>query len=124
MHSPDNTISFHSLEENLKKALTELLVLFLLNEKECYIVELTESLRQRSGGALDIVFPYGAIYRLENEGYIQETRKRIAPDGRRRQYVGITELGKAYLSVLLKGYRQFIGGVDAILKGEDSNGQQ
>ncbi len=124
MHSPDNTISFHSLEENLKKALTELLVLFLLNEKECYIVELTEALRQRSGGALDIVFPYGAIYRLENEGYIQETRKRIAPDGRRRQYVGITELGKAYLSVLLKGYRQFIGGVDAILKGEDSNGQQ
>ena len=124
MHSPDNTISFHSLEENLKKALTELLVLFLLNEKECYIVELTEALRQRSGGALDIVFPYGAIYRLENEGYIQETRKRIAPDGRRRQYVGITELGQAYLSVLLKGYRQFIGGVDAILKGEDSNGQQ
>lgn len=124
MHSPDNTISFHSLEENLKKALTELLVLFLLNEKECYIVELTEALRQRSGGALDIVFPYGAIYRLENEGYIQETRKRIAPDGRRRQYVGITDRGQAYLSVLLKGYRQFIGGVDAILKGEDSNGQQ
>jgi PadR family transcriptional regulator PadR len=115
-------IQFHSLEENLKKALTELLVLHLLNEKECYIGELTEALRQRSGGTLDIVFPYGAIYRLEADGYLEETRKKTAPDGRRRQYVGITELGREYLSALLTGYRQFIGGVDAVLKGGDSNG--
>ena len=121
MKPTDDKVYFHSLEENLKKALTELLVLFLLNEKEHYIGELSEALRQRSGGVLEIVFPYGAIYRLESEGYITETGKRIAPDGRRRQYVGITELGREYLTSLLISYRQFIGGVDAILKGEDSH---
>lgn len=121
MEPTEDKIFFHSLEENLKKALTELLVLFLLSEKECYIGELTELIRQRSNGALEVVFPYGAIYRLEKDGYIDETRKRIAPDGRRRQYVGITELGRKYLAAQLVGYRQFIGGVDTILKGGDSH---
>ena len=121
MEPMEEKIFFHSLEENLKKALTELLVLFLLSEKECYIGELTELIRQRSNGALEVVFPYGAIYRLEKDGYIDETRKRIAPDGRRRQYVGITELGRKYLTAQLACYRQFIGGVDAILKGGDSH---
>lgn len=121
MKHAEDKIQFHSLEENLKKALTELLVLHLLSEKECYIGELPETLRQRSSGALDVVFPYGAIYRLEADGYIEETRKRIAPDGRRRQYVGITEEGREYLAALLVGYRRFIGGVDAVLKGGDSH---
>jgi len=79
-----------SLEENLKKAVTEMLMLYLLSQKECYIGELTETLSQKSEGALSIVFPYGAIYRLEQEGYIADCGKRNAPDGRRRQYYRIT----------------------------------
>ena len=52
------------LEENLKKALTELLILFLFNEQEHYIGELSPLLEQRSHGTLSIVFPYAAIYRI------------------------------------------------------------
>ena len=112
------------LEENLKKALTELLVLYLLSQKEYYIGELTATLHEKSNGALTIVFPYAAIYRLQQSDYITESKKRNAPDGRRRQYYTITEKGSCYLRQLLEIYRKFSDGVSAVLeKGEDSNEQ-
>ena len=105
-----------SLEENLKKALTELLILYLLSEREYYIGELTATLHERSGGVLTIVFPYSAVYRLQQSGHIVESEKRNAPDGRRRQYLSITEHGHIYLSQLLEVYRTFSKGIDAILR--------
>ncbi len=106
------------LEENLKKALTELLILFLFNEQEHYIGELSPLLEQRSHGTLSIVFPYAAIYRITKAGYLVETKKRNAPDGRLRQYYKITESGQTYLSELLSTYHSFFRGVNAILSGE------
>ncbi len=111
-----------SLEENLKKALAELLILQLLEEREYYIVELTTALQQKSGGAVSIVFPYAAIYRLQEAGYIQELPRRIAPDGRRRQYFKITEAGIVYLRQLRQIYAAFTAGVARILnEGGQSN---
>ena len=98
------------LEENLKKALTELLILFLFHEKEHYIGELSPLLEERSKGALSIVFPYAAIYRLTSAGYLTETKKRNAPDGRLRHY----------LADLLTTYETFFQGIQAILSGEES----
>lgn len=114
-----------SLEENLKKALTELLLLQLLSERDYYIGELTATLHHRSGGRLTIVFPYGAIYRLQQSCYIKESEKRNAPDGRRRQYYGITEAGKTYLQQLLDVYTTLSEGVSAVLQKEcDSDASQ
>ena len=107
----------YALEENLKKALTELMILSLLANRECYIGELTATIKAYSNGVLNIVFPYGAVYRLEQAGYIRETEKRNAPDGRRRQYLGITDHGKAHLQILLDTYRRFSRGIDDVLKG-------
>jgi PadR family transcriptional regulator PadR len=104
-----------SLEDNLKKALTELLVLNLLSQKEYYIGELTSQIKEKSGGALVIVFPYGAIYRMSKSGFIAESEKRNAPDGRLRQYYSITEKGKNYLDQLMEEYHRFISGVSAVL---------
>lgn len=112
-----------SLEENLKKALTELLILRLLSGRDYYIGELTATLKEKSHGALTIVFPYGAIYRLQQSGHIRELEKRIAPDGRRRQYYQITETGKTYLSQLIAIYTAFSKGVDAVLaEGDGEHG--
>jgi PadR family transcriptional regulator PadR len=108
-----------ALDENLKKALTELLMLQLLSERDYYAGELSAELNRRSGGTLTIVFPYSAIYRLQQTGCIFESDKHIAPDGRRRQYFRITDTGRAYLAQLLRVYRTFIRGVEDILqKGE------
>lgn len=107
------------LEDNLKKALTELLILFLFGEEEHYIGELSPLLEKRSHGVLSIVFPYAAIYRITQSGYLTETKKKTAPDGRLRQYYAITETGRAYLQKLLETYQIFFQGVnDILLRGE------
>ena len=111
-----------SLEEKLKKALTELLVLDLLSKREYYIVELTSTLFEKSDGILNIVFPYSAVYRLQQSGYVVESEKRNAPDGRRRQYLKITAEGRAYHQLLLDTYRCFSKGVaDILTEGEKEN---
>lgn len=111
-----------SLEENLKKALTEILLLHLLSKKDSYIGELTAAIQEKSHGALTIVFPYSAIYRLEQSGYLSESEKRTAPDGRRRQYYRITDKGRAYLKQLKETYARFSKGVAEILaEGVDSH---
>lgn len=110
------------LEENLKKAVTEMLILQLLSQREYFIGELTATLYERSGGVLTIVFPYSAVYRLQQSEYICETKKRTAPDGRRRQYLAITEGGRAYLKRLLHTYQAFTDGVAAVLQeGENTH---
>lgn len=119
------SVSPEGLEENLKKGVSEVLVLFLLREREMYVNELTEALTKRSGGQLNIVFPYAVLYRLLDAHYIRESEKRRAPDGRRRQYYRTTEAGEAYLEELLKVLRDFMGGVWKILesKGGDDDGE-
>ena len=92
------------LEDNLKKALTELLILFLFGEEEHYIGELSPLLEKRSHGVLSIVFPYAAIYRITQSGYLTETKKKT---------------GRAYLQKLLETYQAFFQGVnDILLRGE------
>ena len=106
------------LEENLKKALTELLILHLLSQRDYYVGELTETLKQKSHGVLKLVFPYSAVYRLQEDGYIVEGGKRIAPDGRKRQFYSITQRGRNYYGQLLDTYQSFITGVNAVLEGD------
>lgn len=106
------------LEENLKKALTELLILHLIGQRDYYIGELTETLNLQSKGVLKLVFPYSAVYRLLQDGYIAECDKRIAPDGRKRQYFRITQEGREYYRCLNGTYHQFINGINTILDTE------
>lgn len=109
----------NTLEENLKKALTELLVLKLLSQREYYIGDLSAEIAKRSNKALNIVFPYAAIYRIRRAGYIAESDKQSAPDGRLRQYYKITERGLEYFKQLHSVYQQFITGANNILNAED-----
>lgn len=107
------------MEDNLKKAVTEMVVLSLLDGEDMYANQITQSLEKYSDGAVSIVFPYSALYRLISAGYIWEAYKNTAPDGRRRQYYQITETGREHLSRLQDVYERFTGGVDVLLRGED-----
>ena len=68
-----------------------MLVLTLLSREDMHAPQITQALETDSGGTLSIVFPYSVLYRLINNGYILEAYKKIAPDGRRRQYYQITQ---------------------------------
>ena len=98
------------MEENLKKALSELMVLALLHEREYYALELAPAILEYSGGVISITFPYAILYRMIEQRYIQELPKRIAPDGRRRQYFGITEAGRGYFQQIWTIYQTFASG--------------
>lgn len=109
--------------ENLKKGIIEFLILSFLNEKEMHIYEIMNCLDELSGGACKITFPYGAIYRLSDNGYITESKKRIV-DNRRRQFYAITDEGRVYLKQMKSEYEAFMTGVNKILStldGENEN---
>ena len=115
--------STQGMEDNLKKAVTEMLVLTLLKGEDMYAGQILESMERRSGGALNIVFPYAVLYRLISNGYILEAYKKTAPDGRRRQYYQITEQGRRYVDELTGLYRRVIGGVELLLEGGEALGE-
>ena len=112
------------MEENLKKALVEMLVLALLHQREYYAPELTQALTEFSGGAVNISFPYAILYRMIEQGYIQELPKRKAPDGRRRQYYGITLAGRQYFQENWNVYKAFTSGVDRLVEAVVPNEKQ
>lgn len=115
---------YKGLEDNLKRAVMEMLVLNLLNQEDMYAAQIMQSLEEGSKGALTLVSPYMLFYRLIEGGYILEAYKKIAPDGRRRQYYQITEEGKKYLTDLIVVYRRVIGGVALLLGEEEKNSEQ
>lgn len=118
VQTPENN-SAQGMEENLKKAVTEMLVLALLSQEDMHSAQIMQTLAERSENRLSIVFPYAVLYRLIDRGYIWEAYKKIAPDGRRRQYYQITTQGRDHLAALNTIYRRFIGGVDLLLRGEE-----
>lgn len=106
------------MEDNLKRAVTEMLVLNLLDREDMHASQIMKSLEEGSGGALTLVSPYMLFYRLIENGYIIEAYKKIAQDGRRRQYYQITEEGRRHLAELIAAYRRTVEGVELLLGKE------
>ena len=116
MAEAKNSSAF-GMEDNLKKAVTEMVILSLLSREDMHANQIMQMMEERSAGAVSIVFPYSALYRLIKAGYIWEAYKKNAPDGRRRQYYQITDPGREHLEALLDIYRRFTQGVDVLVQG-------
>ena len=122
--SPPRSSSSRSMEDNLKKAVIEMLVMLLLTEQDMHSLQITKTIEERSDNTLSLSFPYALLYRLIECGYIREAYKKNAPDGRRRQYFQITEEGRNHLAELLSIYRRFSGSMDKLLKrGDETHGE-
>lgn len=107
-----------SIRETLKKAVTEMLVLFVLRQKAMYTYEMMQAIERMSEGEITFNTLYQAIYRLKGFQYIQEEEKMLSEGNRVRIYFGITEAGRIYLEQLIKEYRSFTGAVDRILDAQ------
>lgn len=105
------------MEDNLKRAVTEMLVLTLLSREDMHAHQIMRCLEEETGHTLSLASPYMLFYRLMENGYILEAYKKAAPDGRRRQYYQITVEGVRYLADLLTLYHRITNGV-ALLLGE------
>jgi DNA-binding PadR family transcriptional regulator len=112
--------SAEGLEEKMKKATCEMLVLFLFEKQAMYVNEVAAELARRSGKVFAVSFPYAVIYRMERHGYVQLKDKHIAKDGRLRQFYEITDKGHTYLTELLISYDKMEKGISAILHSDGS----
>ena len=112
------------IRESLKKATTEMLVLFLLERKPMYTYEMMSAVAQRSGGVIAFNTMYLSIYRLQDRGCIQEQGKVVSEDNRTRVYFAITPEGEAYLDRLEEEYRRYIRALDRVLEPEQQEGEE
>lgn len=103
------------IKESLKKATTEMLVLFFLRQKPMYTYEMMREMERLSDGILTFNTLYIAIYRLERFGYIAESGKVLSDDNRMRVYFSITQEGQSYLEEIMEEYRTVTKAVDRIL---------
>jgi PadR family transcriptional regulator, regulatory protein PadR len=108
-----------SIREALKKATTEMLVLFVLRQKKMYTYEMMQEISHMSDGKIAFNTLYQAIYRLQSFQYIQEDGKVVSDDNRIRIYFAITPSGEEYLDKLMEEYRSFTGAVDHVLSQTD-----
>lgn len=103
-----------NLTENLKKGLTEFLVLSCLEKRPMSIYEILRLLDEKSNSHCKITFPYALIYRLTGYGFIADDGKRIS-DNRLRAFYRITDEGKEYLAKMRKEYDDFSAGMNMLL---------
>lgn len=102
------------MRDSIKKAVTEMMVLFLLRQKPMYVYEMSQEMSRVTGGVYTFNTLYLAIYRLQEHGHIAEAGKQEA-DNRIRVYFKLTDAGQRYLDELLPTYREMIGALDALL---------
>ncbi len=106
------------LIENLKKGMTELLVLNALDIRPMYIYELIQEVNVDIPEKCRIAYPYAAFYRLIEAKCITESGKKNADD-RLRTYYKITEKGRKRLKTMKDDYALFTGAIDSIMKRSD-----
>jgi PadR family transcriptional regulator, regulatory protein PadR len=83
-----STVS-QGMRDAMKKATTEMLVLFMLRQKPMYTYQIAQEVNRLTQGVLSYNTMYLAVYRLQENGFIEEAKKSIE-DGRARIYLGIT----------------------------------
>lgn len=112
------------VREGLKKATTEMLILFLLKQKPMYTYEMMTTIENLSKGVIQFNTLYLAIYRLQDFGYIEESEKVLSDENRVRVYFRITESGKKYFHDSEAEYRATTAVINGILSSEGSiNGE-
>lgn len=111
------------MAENLKKALTEMLILSFLSKKDMTIYEILNILDKQSNSICKIQYPYGVIYRMSDRKFIEIAGKAVSDD-RRRIHYRITDEGRQYLSKITNEYHNFLSGIDMILAYVETLGEE
>jgi PadR family transcriptional regulator PadR len=104
-----------------KKGSAEMLILSLIEARPRHGYEISKLIEQRSGGAVrfHVASLYPLLYRLERRGWIQG-RWVEKPDQRRRRYYRLTRQGRRILAAQLRGWREFVAGINRITEAENA----
>jgi PadR family transcriptional regulator PadR len=98
-----------SLQDQIRKGSTEILILSLLTEEPMYGYQISQKLHQRSGGYFDMKegLLYPTLHRMEHEGLLTSKWRQVGA-ARRRKYYTITDKGRQALSEQTAEWRTFI----------------
>jgi len=102
--------------EQLKKGMTELALLYLINEVQTYGYNIIKELERRTTGYFKLkggtIYP--ALRRLEIKGLVKSRRQRTTVR-QSRKYYQITEKGKQFLANRLADWRDFSAAVTMLM---------
>jgi PadR family transcriptional regulator PadR len=98
-----------SLQDQIRKGSTEVLILTLLAEEPMYGYQISQELHQRSGGYFDMKegLLYPTLHRMQQEGLLSSEWRQVST-ARRRKYYTITEKGLRALNEQTAEWRTFI----------------
>ncbi len=103
------------MDTQFKKGVLELIVLFIVSEKDIYgyelVLEVSKVLEVNEGTI------YPLLRRLTNEKYF-ETYLKESSEGPPRKYYHITSLGKSRKDTLVETWRNFSKKVNKLIEGE------
>jgi len=107
---------------SIKKALTPMFMLALLEVRPMYVSEMVSIIEKESEGAYSMAYPYDIVYRLTENDYMIPVKK-AQIDGRRRQLYTISDKGKDYLLELKESYDKYMEGIENIWRFIDISKQ-
>lgn len=110
-------------KNNLVMGVTDFLILYFLEEKDCYVYEIAKGIKESSRGLLDISQQtiYSAMYKLQTEKMVSKYDT-IVGKRRRRIYYHLEESGRKYLQELKQNYTVLINAMDYILNSRETGG--
>jgi PadR family transcriptional regulator, regulatory protein PadR len=109
------------LQMEWKRGSAELLILSLVEARPRHGYEISKLIEQRSEGAVRfyVASLYPLLYRLERRGWIQG--RWVEKSGqRRRRYYRLTRQGRRVLAAQLRGWREFVTGINRITEVENA----
>src|SRR6516225_12258410 len=104
-----------------KRGSAEMLILALIEARPRHGYEISKLIEERSDGAVrfHVASLYPLLYRLERRGWIQG-RWVEKSDQRRRRYYRLTRQGRKILAAQLRGWREFVAGINRITEAENA----
>jgi PadR family transcriptional regulator PadR len=103
--------------QQFRKGSTRLAILQLVGERERYGYEIITSIRDRTGGLLELAEGnvYPALHALEKEGHITSSWREVELGVPPRKYYKITPRGKEHRAALVKEWKEYAGAITRLL---------
>lgn len=104
-------------QTQLRKGMLDIVILNLLSHGACHGYEMVQRMRRIEGLEIREGNVYPILARLEQEGLV-ESYTQASTDGPPRKYFKLTDTGSATLSDMNEHWRQMIGSIEKVRKGE------
>ena len=108
-----------NFEAQFKKSTLPLMVLKILSEREMYAYEITQIAYERSKGKYKMPLLYTTLRKLQEQGFVAESKKVVSEDNRVRIYYKLTDDGLVYLEKIKSMYLDLTATVHSIVYDEN-----